>query len=297
MKTSLECIPCIINSFMNLINSGLLSSKHKETAVRRLLSYLAVADFDKSPPELGREMHRMIRELLQNRDPYKDVKQKYNSMMMEMYFDLNYIISKSSNPFDMAMRFAIAGNVIDFGPQHRLDIMETIDRVSKSEIAIDHSRNLFEDLKKARTLLYVGDNCGEIVMDKLFLSRLNVPEIYYAVRGGPVINDATLEDAEHIGIDKLATIITTGDNSPGAVWETAGQEFKNLFNRSDVIISKGQGNLEGLLDVTRNIYFLLVTKCDRIAKILNTKRGEFVVGKRQLLNYNETDHLKQAINI
>lgn len=296
MNTSFECIPCIVSSFMNLLDSGLLNKKHTETAIRRLLDYLSVADYEKSPPELGKEMHRMIRELLQNRDPYREVKQKYNSMMMKMYFDLNYLISKSKDPFNTAMKFAVAGNVIDFGPQHQLDIMETIDKVNQSKFAVDHSGYLYEDLRNAETLLYIGDNCGEIVLDKLFLSRIDVPNIYYAVRGGPVINDVTLEDAGQTGIDKIVSVITTGDNSPGAVWESAGKEFKNIFNQADVVISKGQGNLEGLLDINHNNYFLLVTKCDRIAKILNTKRGEFIAGKRSLLNYTETSFLKAVIN-
>jgi len=130
-------------------------------------------------------------------------------------------------------------------------------------------------------LLYIGDNCGEIVLDKLFLEKINIPEKYFAVRNGPVINDVTIDDANKVGMDKIADVITTGDDAPGAVWESTSNEFKAIFEKADVIISKGQGNLEGLIDINKNIYFLLVTKCDLIANRLGTQKGEFVV-KRAL---------------
>jgi uncharacterized protein with ATP-grasp and redox domains len=129
-------------------------------------------------------------------------------------------------------------------------------------------------------LFYIGDNCGEIVLDKLFLTYLNVPEKYFAVRDHPVINDATYQDAKMAGIRDVAKVVTTGDNAPGAVWESTSEEFKRIFLNADVIISKGQGNLEGLIDVPHNhIYFLLVTKCDLIADRVGTKKGEFILKK------------------
>ncbi len=149
-----------------------------------------------------------------------------------------------------------------------------------ANLAIDHSPQLRVDLEKADSLLYIGDNCGEIVLDKLFLSLLDVPIKYFAVRESPIINDVTFEDAILTGIDKVAKVITTGDNSPGAVWESTSEQFKTVFNNADVIISKGQGNLEGLMDVTHDsLYFLLVTKCDLIAKRVGTKKEEFIVKK------------------
>ncbi len=178
------------------------------------------------------------------------------------------------------MRLAIAGNVIDFGSQHQFDVMETINRVMDTKLAIDHSRRLRVDLEKADSLVYIGDNCGEIVLDKIFLSLINVSHKYFVVRDSPIINDITYEDAILTGIDKIAKVITTGDNSPGAVWESTSEQFKNVFRNADVIISKGQGNLEGLLDVAhKSIYFLLVTKCDLIARRVGTKKEEFIVKK------------------
>jgi len=190
------------------------------------------------------------------------------------------MVNKADDHFDMAMRLAIAGNVIDFGPQHQLDVMDTIQRVVHAELAIDDSSQLRRDLQDASTVLYVGDNCGEIVMDKLFIETMNHANVYFAVRGGAVINDITVDDAEKVAMNQVAKIVTTGDDAPGAVWETTSDDFKNLFLSVDVVIAKGQGNLEGLIDVQHNIYFLLVTKCDLIANRVGAKSGDFIVKRR-----------------
>jgi uncharacterized protein with ATP-grasp and redox domains len=207
MNISLDCIPCIVSNFLRLLETGVLPDNAREPAMRHLLAFLSKADYQQSPPVLGREIHRMIR-------------QELNKKM----------VLTAEDPFDIAMRLAIAGNVIDFGSQHQLDVLETINRVINAHIAIDDSQKLKEDLKSAKSLLYIGDNCGEIVLDKLFIKHIKVANIYFAVRGGPVINDITIDDALMVGMDKIAKIITTGDNTPGAVWESTSNEFKQVFN-------------------------------------------------------------------
>lgn len=277
MKVTLDCIPCTVASFLRLLKSGILPLDEQERAMRRLLEFLSTADYEVSPPVLGREMHRMIREVLNAPDPYKEIKARYNKMMLEMYPKFEEMVKESDDPFDTAMRLAIAGNVIDFGPQHQMDVMETIERVLLANFAIDESPRLRKELEGANRLLYVGDNCGEIVLDKLFLEQINVSEIYFAVRNGPVLNDATIEDASMVGIDRIAKVITTGDDAPGAVWETASEEFRDVLVHSDVVISKGQGNLEGLVDVSGNVFFLLVVKCKLMGERVGADVGEFVV--------------------
>lgn len=284
MKTHFECIPCIINSYLRLAETDVIPEEQNEAILRKLLKYLSRADYAQSPPVLGRMLQRMIRESLQNPDPYLRIKKKYNRMMMDLYPAFREMVESSKDPFETAMRLAIAGNVIDFGAKYQFDVMDTINMVMESELAIDDSRSLRNDLKQARTLLYIGDNCGEIVLDKLFLETLEVPQKYFVVRESPVLNDITLEDAKMTGIDQVATVITTGDDSPGAVWETASKEFRDHFINADVVISKGQGNLEGLMDVPHDhLYFLLVTKCDLIAEGIGTRKGNFVV-KRGTVN-------------
>lgn len=128
-------------------------------------------------------------------------------------------------------------------------------------------------------VLYIGDNCGEIVFDKLFLKTIAHPNVFFAVREKAVLNDATVDDAKRVGIDQFAQIITTGDDAPGAVWNRTSDEFKHIFEQAGVVISKGQGNLEGLLGVPRAVYSLLAVKCDVIAERIGAGKGEFVVMK------------------
>jgi damage-control phosphatase, subfamily I len=287
MNIQLECIPCSINSYLRLVKAGVIPEALQEPMLRRLLSLLSTIEYNQSPPIIGRKMHRLIREFLQNPDPYRQIKERYNRMMLELYPDFKTLVKESKNQIDTAMRLAIAGNVIDFGAQYQLDVMDTINQVIGAKLAVDDSAYLRHDLNQATSLLYIGDNCGEIVLDKLFMETIDLPEMYFVVRDRPVINDVTFHDAEMTGMTKIAKVITTGDDSPGAVWESTSREFKDIFNRADVIISKGQGNLEGLMDIPRNnIYFLLVTKCDYIAERVGARKGEFIV-KRGLNSINE----------
>jgi uncharacterized protein with ATP-grasp and redox domains len=165
-------------------------------------------------------------------------------------------LASASDPFDMGLRLAVAGNVIDFGAQHLLDPAETIQRVLTADLAIDHGEQLREDLARARSVLYIGDNAGEIVLDALFLEILARPGLTFVVRGGPVIND---------------------DDSPGVILPRVSPEFRTAFDKADVVIAKGQGNLEGLWDAPRDVYFLLTVKCERIARQIGVPVGAFVV--------------------
>jgi uncharacterized protein with ATP-grasp and redox domains len=280
MKTHLECIPCTVSSYLRLVDSGVIPAGKQEELMRSLLGFLSETDYKNSPPEMGAELHRMIRESLRDPDPYLKIKEKYNRMMLELYPSFMQMVAESETPFETAMRLAIGGNVIDFGAKYQFDVMDTIHGALDSELAIDDSGLLQHALKSARKLLYIGDNCGEIVLDKLFLEHIDVEEKTFVVRGGPVINDITLDDASMVGMDKVARVVTTGDDAPGAVWERTSEQFRSLFMEADVVISKGQGNLEGLIEVKhKNIYFLLVTKCDLIAERIGTLKGGFVVKK------------------
>jgi len=277
MNIQYECIPCSLNNYVRLIKSGIIPEHLQEDILRKLLNFFSNVDYNQSPPALGKIQHRLLREYLQNPDPYREIKLEYNRIMMDKYEDFKNIIDESKNPFYTAVRLAIAGNVIDFGSYHRLDVMETVERVLKAELAKDDSKRLKQEIADADTVLYLGDNAGEIVFDKLFIETMNHPNVFFAVRGSPIINDVTVQDAEMTGIDKCATVISSGDNAPGTLLDSCSPEFKRIFNQADVIISKGQGNLEGLIDVDHNIFFLLTVKCGLIAQHLGVNEKEFVV--------------------
>lgn len=280
MKTHLECIPCTVNSYLRLVDTDVIPTEKREELMRQLLGFLSGVDYQISPPAMGRELHRMIRASLQNPDPYLEIKEKYNRMMLDLYSSFRELVEQSDSPFETAMRLAIGGNVIDFGAKYKFDVMDTINMAMEHELAIDDSESMKGALVNARSLLYIGDNCGEIVLDRLFLETIDVAEKTFVVRGGPVINDITVDDARLVEMEKVARVVTTGDDSPGAVWESTSPEFRRLFQEADVVISKGQGNLEGLMEVKHDhLYFLLVTKCELIGERIGTSSGSFVVRK------------------
>ncbi|MCU0643932.1 MAG: ARMT1-like domain-containing protein [bacterium] len=277
IKATYDCIPCAIGSLITLFKKGLVTKEQQEQSMRALLDYLSKINYDQSPPKLGREMHRIIRAVLNNPDPYYEIKKQFNQLLLNYYPDLKKLVAEADDPFQMALRFAIAGNVIDFGPNQPFDINKTLEQAKSIVIAIDDSRALQASLSKSKMLLYLGDNAGEIVMDRIFLETIQHPNVYFSVRGAPIINDALIEDAEMVGIDKIAHLITNGDDAPGTILETSSAEFRSLFEQADLIISKGQGNYEGLSCVHKNIYFILMTKCDHVANHLGIKKGDFVV--------------------
>ncbi len=276
-KVTYDCIPCSIGSLIKLLNTNFIKEDKKDNAMRGLLKFLSEMDYQQAPPALGQKMHRIIRNILENPDPYKQIKQEFNRLMLDDYDKLQLEVKTAADSFNMALRFAIAGNIIDFGPNHHFDINETIEQARSVNLAIDHSKSLRDALDSAQTVLYLGDNAGEIVLDRLFLETIQHPNVFFAVRGGPIINDVTIEDAEAVGIDKIATIISNGQNAPGTLLETVSDDFRELFDTADLIISKGQGNYEGLANCEKNIYFLLMAKCDHVAAHLGVTCGDFVV--------------------
>jgi uncharacterized protein with ATP-grasp and redox domains len=277
LRVVYDCIPCAIGSLINLFKKGLITEEKQDKAMRALLSYLSEVDYKQVPPALGREMHRIIRKVLDNADPYSSIKKEFNQLMLDYYPELKKKIANSSDPFQLALRMAIAGNIIDFGPNHNIDINKTIEQATSVKLGIDHSDKLKDAISRAEIILYLGDNAGEIVMDRLFLETIDHPNIYFAVRGGPIINDVNLDDAIMVGIDKIAKVLPNGDDSPGTIIERVSPQFREIFDNADLIISKGQGNYEGLSGVMKNIYFVLMAKCEHVANHLGVKKGDFVV--------------------
>ena len=280
IEATYDCIPCAIGSLIKLYKQNLVPVDKQDSIMSALLKHLSEINLNLSPPIIGQQMHRLIRELLNNPDPYSELKHHFNKKMLDMYLNLKESITKAEDPFQQALRFAIAGNVIDFGPNTPFDINKTIERAISVKLGIDDSKKLRTSIRQSNLLLYLGDNAGEIVMDRLFLETIKHPNVYFAVRGNPIINDVTKEDAEIVGIDKIAKVISNGDDAPGTILENTSQEFQEIFDKADLIISKGQGNYESLCGSDKNIFFILMAKCKHVADTLGVKNGSFIVKKQ-----------------
>ena len=277
MEADYRCFFCFARAIERLVEKQPLSIKDKKRLTAEMFSIFRNIDENFSVPELSRDLFKLFGEKSGNADPYQEIKFESNRVLLENYEILRSRIDNSKNRFETALRLAIAGNIIDYGVSDTFDLDQTIELVEKSRFSIDHVDRLEESIKNAKTILWLGDNAGEIVFDKLFIETLQRPDIWYAVRGAPTINDATRDDAIQVNMGEVARVIDNGYDAPSTIVDKCSSRFQELFNSADLVISKGQGNLEGLIDhQKRGIYFLLMVKCDVIADRLGVKKGGFV---------------------
>lgn len=276
-----RCYFCFSRAFERLLEKSELEPEAKKQFASEMFGLFNHGKAGFSIPKMSRELHVLLKQHSNDPDPYQEQKRQSNDLILSMYPELKELVFQSGNYFDTALRLAIAGNIIDYGIGNHFDLQGTIDTVLNSEFAIDDSLELKQDLSEAKTVLYLGDNCGEMVFDKLFIETIMHPNLIYAVRGEPVINDVTLEEARYVGLDRVADLVSNGYDAPSTLLEHCSPEFLEVFNRADVVISKGQGNLEGLLGKTdKEVYFLLMVKCEVIADALGVRKGDFVVKKQ-----------------
>ncbi len=284
MKVDLDCIPCFIKQTFEVAKIMEKDKATRTKIVKEVLNHLSNVNLEEyTPPQLSREVHDIIRKIANCKDPYKKVKDQSNKMANKMYPSLKEIVDKSKDPLLTSIKLAIVGNVIDFGTSNRFNINEKIDEALNKEFeAIDYPY-FKEKLNKSETILYLADNTGEIFFDRLLLEQLYKAgkKIVYAVKSNPIINDATKEDALFAKIDEFATIIK-GDkgqeiSAPGFLIPFSSEAFLEKFNKSDMVISKGQGNFESLNNSDREIFFLLMAKCPLVSNELGVELGKLVL--------------------
>ncbi len=279
MKTTYDCIPCFIRQSLDAVRLATSDEKIHEQVLRGVLAAASKMNMDQSPPVMGQYIHKLIRELSGHDDPYKKIKNRFNNFALKLYPDLKQRIQSSFNPMDTAVRIAIAGNIIDFGVNSQLDrsvISDTIEQALSAQV-FGNIEVLCDSIDSAENILYLGDNCGEIVFDRLLIEQLPVDKVTFVVRGGPIINDATMADARETGITELVTVMDNGSNIPGTVLEKCSKEFRECFAHADLIIAKGQGNYETLSSCEKNIFFLLKAKCPVISGHMGCEPGSFIV--------------------
>lgn len=276
----------MVNQVIKVAN--ITGVNNKEELLKEVFTYLSKMDFEATTPEIIGEIFGMIKEHTNNQDPYKETRNYYNTLFSKLLPEFERKIEQDENSFQLAVRYAIVGNIIDFNPIHNTlleDIFDYFEKMEQLELAIDDSKELAEDILNSKTLLYLGDNCGEICMDKILLKKIkelnpNV-KIFFGVRGKPVVNDSIAEDAYAVGIDEYAEVIDNGDGSLGTVLKRTSREFKEVYKKADVVIAKGQANYECLSEEKKKIYFLLMTKCDVIANDIGAPEKKMICMKNK----------------
>ncbi len=279
MKTNEDCIQCIKRQILRVSEEIAEDADLRERIVDGAMMALSRVDTNLPPPYFGQVVHRTIRDISGNPDPYKGFKKMFNKSALQLYPDLREMVMNSADPFRTAVLMSLAGNIIDSAVIEHIKLLMTINETLGRKPAIDHIEELRKTLVDGRTVLFVGDNAGETVMDRLLIEQF--PEgvkLIYSVRGGPVINDATIEDAATAGIDKLADVISNGSDAPGTILEDCSDEFADQFRAADLVIAKGMGNFETLRNHRdQEIFFLLLVKCSLVGKHLGCAKGDSVV--------------------
>jgi len=291
MKLQPECITCIIAQVKNVTNMFGLSEDARKAAMDDTHAYLAGANYEGCTPESMGELWQILLGHVGGRDPYGAIKSLCNQEAMKMLPATREKILRASEPFNVALKYAIAGNLIDYGLEHPVSIEEQnaqIDAMANPAFSRDDSAKLFAAMSTASTMLYLGDNAGEIVFDKLLIEQIRkrfpALELSFVVKGSPVLNDVTYADADEVGMSDVARVIDNGDASPGTVFARTSEAFRRAFAEADVILSKGQGNFESLSGTEKeNLFFLFTAKCDTVCVEAGVPKRSIVCMENQSL--------------
>ena len=290
MKIKLDCIPCKQRQVLECLRMNDQDEESQKKVLRKVIDALINADWTSTPIDLTTKIHKIVREETGIKDPYKKVKDEYNEIALGLYPRIKKIINKSSDPLNTAVRIAIAGNIIDFGPKRDQDINveKTIEDFLSKDFTIDDYQLLKERIKKAGNLLFFADNSGEIIFDKILIEtilevRKNMGinqdlKIDVVIKGGPMLNDATLDDVKFIGMDKISNIKfkMTSNGNPNTGPSLDSEEVKSWVKDHDLTIAKGMASYEALSEFNE-IFFLLITKCNVVASDLGVKKGDIIL--------------------
>jgi uncharacterized protein with ATP-grasp and redox domains len=301
MKTELDCLPCLLKQALytsRLCTDDRKIQKRVLDKVGRLLNSI---DLDKTPPQNSIPVYEAIAEITGCPDPFLELKKDSNEMAGKMQDTIRRTIQSSDDPLMTALRFSMAGNIIDYGSQQDFDVDAAMENCLEETLAINHYEQLVEELQSADSILYLADNCGELLFDQLVIELLKQlgKTVTLAVKERPIINDALLEDASQYGLDSLCRVVSNGTGCPGTPLDLVSSEFADIFYSSEMIISKGQGNFETLSEISAPLFFLLAVKCpvvgNHIQSLLHHDRP--LPGKGEMVLFKTPNPGKPECNI
>ena len=283
MKCSAECVVCAIKGLNKIMDKYVPEEADRISEMQTMLRQLSEFDFEQAPAEIWRYLCENTPRLTGGADFFAEQKTIDNRNMLEKYDDFYAEVKAHPYPLHAAVRLAICGNIIDYTPGHGMDMEAVVQNALNCDLTVDHVDEMLRALKKVKHVLYLLDNAGEIVADKLLISMLieegvlRPEQITVAARGEPTLNDATMADAEEVGLTDLVKVIGNGDLVPGTELSHCSQVFLDHFEQADVVIAKGMGNFESLHSVQdKPIFFLLISKCNNVTRALGVPLQSFV---------------------
>jgi len=276
MKTYLDCYPCFLRQTLEAARMAGLDEARQYRVLQKVMNELNQFGLTSTSPKMAYTIHQVVRQEVNGHDPYQTAKEESTQQALALYPQLKTLVAEADDPFETAVRLSIAGNIIDLGMAREYNLEETIERVLTQPFAIDALAALRETIAKTEQILYLADNAGETVFDRILIETLAKP-VTYVVKGGPILNDATRQDALAAGLDWVAIIVDNGSNAPGTLIELCSEEFRSRLIAAELIIAKGQANYESLSGTDAPIFFLLQAKCPVIARDLGVSVRSIVV--------------------
>ncbi len=280
MHTYLDCIPCFTQQALDALRQVTDDEELMHRALRRVLEASSEFEMTLSPPEMAQTIHRIIREETGAADPYAAIKAESTAVALRLAESARPVVTGADDPFKMALRFSIAGNIMDFALTSKWDQMNLatfLDDTRLRPLEDEAVEQLRAAVKNARSILFLGDNAGETVFDRLLIEQMPQDKVVYAVKGAPIINDATMADALAAGLDQVAELIDNGSDAPGTLLPLCSPDFQRRFSEAKLIIAKGQANYETLSESDRPVFFLTQVKCPVIGRDLGKPVGSWVV--------------------
>lgn len=283
MKISRECIHCLARQAVEIAEESTSNVTMQEEIIKKSLKELGEMNFNETAPEIAFRMHQHAKNITKIIDPYARLKEQYNEIAKGIYEKIidEKWLDNAEDRFDMSCRLAIAGNIIDFSVGLKLehsDVVRSVEDSIKHDIFGTGTAALREAVEKSNNIMYIADNAGEIIFDKFLLENLPLNKVTYVVKGGPIVNDATMQDAVSTGIVNLVKVIDNGHAAQGTILKDCSNAFKSEFSKADLIISKGQANFETLSDIKdKTIFYLLRAKCSSVASAIGCKQMDYVL--------------------
>lgn len=285
---STECYPCIFQQLLSLAKLMGMNEPQRKRLFADSMDYLLETEGrGLMVQHLVRRATNTVLEMCgrsKDHDPYADIKARSNELALQHRPVFLEKIAASPSPLEEALKLAAAGNIIDFGAKGHgdLDIEQELASIDQRGFGIYDYDEFSRRLSQAKSLLYLCDNAGEIVLDSMYIREIKKTfpslQVTCAVRERPIINDAVLKDAEEVGLDRVAPVISSGSVYPGTILAETSDTFKDLFGSADLVVSKGQGNFETLLGTdTDKIFFILRIKCGMMADLAGTEKGNLVL--------------------
>jgi uncharacterized protein with ATP-grasp and redox domains len=283
MKAKPECFLCVFRQALNTVQLVSDDEEVHHRVLAAVAARMAEASLDQTPASLSQPAYELVSAITGVADPYRSQKEASNSDALALLPRLRERVEAAADPLGAAVKAAAAGNIIDLGIGHSFNLEDDIDAIMNQPLAIDDTDQIRQELGSGKRLLYLGDNAGEIVFDLLLVEQLLATEtqVTFAVKSGPVINDATFEDAVQVGMTDLVPVVETGSNDIGVNWGNVSLEFQSLYESADIVISKGHGNFETTCDRQANTYFLLKAKCLMVANEAGVQLGDVVFLRRR----------------